>query len=170
MPYKDPKQQQEYDKQYMREYRVKNPEQCRLWGRNYYWNNLEKMREYKRKQAKRLREKDPEKFRVRGRKYYHNHREEILKRGAEHEQELREKCLQLFGSKCVKCGFSDKDLIEFDHIVPLRNRRERRGNYDDILKNPQDYQPLCPNCHKKKTLLENQEYMTRKDIRGEGKK
>jgi 5-methylcytosine-specific restriction endonuclease McrA len=148
-------------KEYMRKYRKRNPEKIREWSRNYYHNNIEKERKRKREQARRLRKANPAKFRERGRRFYHNHREEILKKMAERERKLREKCLELFGFKCAQCGFSDKDLIEFDHVIPLRNRRERRGNYDEILKYSKDYQPLCPNCHKKKTLLENQDYMER---------
>ncbi len=137
MPYRDPKKEADYHRQY---------------GRDYYRKNIKKMRKYKREQAKRLRAADPEKFRKRSHKFYTNHRKDILAKMAKREQELREKCLELFGSKCAECGFDDKDLIEFHHIIPLKNRRIRRGNYDDILKHPEAYQPFCPNCHKKKTL------------------
>jgi len=121
--------------------------------------SLAEIREYKRNQARRLRALDPERVRKYKRDYYAKHRKDILEKMADRERKLRERCLELYGFKCANCGFSDRDIIEFDHIVPLRNRKERRGNYDEILKHPEEYQPLCPNCHKKKTLLENQEYM-----------
>jgi len=52
---------------------------------------------------------------------------------------------------CQKCGFSDRDIMQVDHI------KEKYNGGSDKLEN---LQTLCPNCHAKKTykFLRNKPY------------
>lgn len=54
----------------------------------------------------------------------------------------KKKCLKRDKYTCVKCGFSDKRIMQVDHI-----KERSRGGSDDL----DNLQTLCPNCHAIKT-------------------
>ncbi len=72
--------------------------------------------------------------------------------------ELRKEALEALGGKCVRCGFSDSDALQIDHIYGTENGtrelRKTRSKYLAILRGAVDrteLQVLCANCHMIKT-------------------
>ena len=47
---------------------------------------------------------------------------------------------------CQICGLKDKEVIEVDHINPIK-KPKKYGFADDI----NNMQCICPNCHRRKT-------------------
>lgn len=65
---------------------------------------------------------------------------------------LRERCFELLGHACVRCGFTDKRALQFDHIDGRghedRKKHGGQGLYRHILKiNGNGFQVLCANCN-----------------------
>ena len=93
---------------------------------------------------------------------------------AELAQVERLKLLELWDSRCVRCGYNENHrALEIDHIngdgYLERNQKEYRGsgrNYTGWRKMLNDpdvklkYQVLCANCHRIKTF-ENNEHRKR---------
>lgn len=65
--------------------------------------------------------------------------------------------IEKLGGKCTGCGISDIDVLQFDHILPIKETGEKRirnrlALFGAILKNKLiNIQLLCANCHMKKT-------------------
>lgn len=62
------------------------------------------------------------------------------------------------GKKCEKCGIENENLSFFDvdHITPLK----RKSLYPSVRyqeKDKHNFQVLCPNCHRLKTIA-NKEF------------
>lgn len=59
---------------------------------------------------------------------------------------------------CKHCGLYDKEIMDVDHIVPIRatlkERREMEKQKDIDINGINNLQTLCPNCHKRKTIRE----------------
>lgn len=57
---------------------------------------------------------------------------------------------------CKICGLYDIEIMDVDHIEPirctLRERREIERETDIQLHGINNLQTLCPNCHKRKTI------------------
>jgi hypothetical protein len=131
--------------------------------------NQPKQNEYRKDRYKK--DKDyQEKLRKTARDYYNGHRREIRKhknayyqknrlRFIDNEMErmekLRRECIELLGGKCKKCKNDDEDVLEFDHIIPVRDRKIKRRNLYEIKERPELYQLLCANCHRRKTKKES---------------
>jgi hypothetical protein len=80
---------------------------------------------------------------------------------ARYRLRLRMEVLKVLGDKCVRCGFSDWQCLQIDHIKGggEKERKRLRNNltlYRNIIKNQEGYQLLCANCNQKKRY-ENQE-------------
>ena len=68
---------------------------------------------------------------------------------------VRSKIYDILGDKCIKCGFSDKRALQFDHINGGGSEERRKFNSYQIMKfyseNPilakQKLQVLCANCN-----------------------
>jgi hypothetical protein len=78
-------------------------------------------------------------------------------------QRLREKVVTLLGSRCSKCGLTDKRVLQVDHIFgggnDERKRLGPRGTYHRVLETSgEGYQLLCANCNWIKRH-ENKEWM-----------
>lgn len=58
------------------------------------------------------------------------------------------------GSKCEKCGLycANYKFFDIDHIIPLHQTGEKRTQYQ--FGDGTNFQVLCPNCHRFKTLEE----------------
>ena len=54
---------------------------------------------------------------------------------------------------CQRCGFSDKEIMIVDHILP-------RSVYPELELDINNLQTLCPNCNAKKTLQDIKKYQT----------
>ena len=81
--------------------------------------------------------------------------------------QLREQVLEQYGKKCNKCGYNaDLRVLQLDHINGNGNKERRtigvRGIRRNALKNPEQYQLLCPTCNWIKRYNLN-EQNTRKD-------
>jgi len=59
----------------------------------------------------------------------------------------RRKVLERDNYTCQKCGYSEKDIMEVDHKIPIcgKNRFKEMPNINNLM-------TLCPNCHRRKTL------------------
>lgn len=74
----------------------------------------------------------------------------VLVNKYERNSNARRKCLEIYGSKCIVCGFESariygdefSDRIEVHHIVPINeiNKKYKVDPQKDIV-------PVCPNCH-----------------------
>lgn len=75
--------------------------------------------------------------------------------------ELRRQVFNMFGNKCLKCGFDDARALQIDHINGGGNKHVRSvfilTRYRAILKDPTGFQLLCANCNWIKRY-ENKEY------------
>lgn len=73
----------------------------------------------------------------------------------------RENLFKLIGEKCVRCGFSDKRALQFDHVNGGGRQRNLNKTYRQIMKDIRDnselFQTLCANCNWIKRH-ENKEY------------
>lgn len=70
-----------------------------------------------------------------------------------YKERKRRELIQLLGGKCTNCGEVDWVILEFDHIEPIRGRREY-SLLEEVRKYPERFQLLCANCHRKKTRNE----------------
>lgn len=74
----------------------------------------------------------------------------ILVNKYERNSTARRKCIELYGTKCIICGFNSADIygndfldkIEVHHIVPIN---EIQADYK--VDPSKDLVPVCPNCH-----------------------
>lgn len=66
----------------------------------------------------------------------------------------RVRVIDALGKFCRVCKVSHESysFFDIDHIIPLRRGRGRRQYRISGIGN---YQVLCPNCHRKKTIDEN---------------
>ena len=48
---------------------------------------------------------------------------------------------------CQKCGFSDKEIMQVDHIKP-------RALFPELFKELSNLMTLCPNCHARKSNVD----------------
>lgn len=73
----------------------------------------------------------------------------------------RVKVLDYLGGCCSKCDISDYDVLQIDHVIPIKLPSSKRMPNiqmffhilnDRLSKN--DVQILCANCHMKKTVVE----------------
>lgn len=74
----------------------------------------------------------------------------ILVNKYERNSNARRKCLEIYGSKCIVCGFDSAKVygdefanrIEVHHIVPINEVQK-----DYKVDPKKDIVPVCPNCH-----------------------
>lgn len=67
---------------------------------------------------------------------------------------------ELFGGRCAVCSEADWTVLSVDHIHgdgylegPARGGVR---NYNRVRMNPERYQLLCANCHRRKTIADRQ--------------
>lgn len=54
-------------------------------------------------------------------------------------QYKRKETIEFFGGQCEICGFSNKNILEIHHLLPLSKSGD--NNWDNLS-------VLCPNCHR----------------------
>lgn len=63
---------------------------------------------------------------------------------------------EALGNKCAHCGITDLRVLDIDHIngggSEERRQRDRLQILNRIIDGSKDYQLLCCNCHRIKTL------------------
>lgn len=76
----------------------------------------------------------------------------------------KEAALDLLGGKCVRCYFSDKRALQFDHINGdgyLTNKSRNAAHYKHIFKSVTNkenrFQILCANCNWIKRFENNED-------------
>jgi len=112
-------------------------EKRREWERQYYEKNKDEIRERKAAQMRIRRMKYPDTFRQQKMSYL---------------QAMRQRLLDMYGTACAVCGYSDKRALTLDHINGdgAIERREfgERGVYRVALQEyqPHRYRTLCMNC------------------------
>lgn len=105
-------------------------------------------------------------------------KEMLRRRSRERRAKLRTEIIQLLGSKCMQCGFSDPRALQIDHINRNINGKYDRHCYErkskgqemymkevlaSIKAGSKDYQLLCANCNWIKRF-ENNEIRPRIDV------
>jgi len=105
--------------------------------RDWYNRNKKKTRKRKTELMRKYRAENPEKYR---------------KQSRDAKARLREKIYEIYGRKCVDCGFEDARALTLDHIKnngsEERKQLGERGVYLRATNQylPEDYQILCMNC------------------------
>ena len=125
---------------YNKKYREENREKVRAWNRKSYRNNKEK--QYTHQKAYRLKHK--EKFLAYSSKY-----------GIKARAKWKNKVFDILGHKCVRCGFSDKRALQFDHIAGYGKKTDKGkttyARYRWYALHPEEtkkiIQVLCANCN-----------------------
>lgn len=130
----DPEKRRAYQKRYQQEHK----EELREYQRRYRDQHRDRIREQMRKNFEKNRERD-----------YENHR----RRAVEYRQEV----LEFFGSRCVRCGFTDWRALQLDHIngdghkERGRNVRDQHRRWKYVREHPEEalrtLQILCANCN-----------------------
>lgn len=137
-----PKQDQ---REYKKEYRQRNRAKLNAYARQWRAANSEHWK----KLVKKSRTKHIDKNREGRRKYYWAHRSEVLAGVSK----LRNKILDMFGRKCMWCGFSDVRALQVDHKNgggrdDVSSFKSRYSYYKHVLKvGAKKYQLLCANCN-----------------------
>lgn len=142
------------------EQRINQPKQNK-WRKDRY----KKDKDYQKKLRKRARDyynDHREDIRKRKNKYYQDNRLQFIDNELERKEKLRKECFGLLGGKCQNCGIDEADILEIDHIIPLRNEKIKRRDYYEIKKHPEKFQLLCANCHKRKTNKEAKKFWEEK--------
>jgi len=121
--------------------KMKTLEQKRIESRarykKWYEANKDHARKLKRRNMRKYRKENPEKYRKQSRKA---------------KEKIRKKMFEMYGDKCVLCGFQDKRALTLDHInnngAEERKKIGMRGPYYRAIKEylPDEYRILCMNC------------------------
>ncbi len=129
--YKDPVKQLEYNREYGRKWRAKNPEY------NHQWR--EKNRDERNRWAREYRKKPNRKIKV---------NEYVRTKN----KNFRLKVLSCLGNKCKRCGFSDRRALQIDHLngggVKEKKLLGEYRMYKQVMNDTSNkYQLLCANCN-----------------------
>lgn len=145
-------------KEYNRKYREEHREEIRLWSRDYYLANRERMKSAARERSRKWRLEAPEEVK----EYSKN----IMR-----DWRLRQKLevLTHYGADldkpvCVKCGEDRLACLSIDHIdgkgrLDRRNRGVGGNLYRALIKEgfPRGFQTLCMNCQWVKRFENNEQ-------------
>lgn len=134
---------------------------------NEYRKNRYKTDETYRKKIKKFSrdnfQKHKAKRHLKHKEWYNKNKELVLLIGRRNAKKERERIIQKLGGKCVVCSERDLAVLELDHIIPLFNSKGRETTcIEEAKKNPEKFQVLCANCHRRKTLNDLKEYWEEK--------
>lgn len=116
---------------------------------------------------------DPEKRRAHQSAYsraYRQHQQpKVRATQARQWNKYRAAALDALGGCCMECGNDDPRVLEIDHADGSggqdRKRRSKVSILRSVVTNHSDYQLLCANCHRIKTIV-NGEHLRRSAIVG----
>ena len=78
-------------------------------------------------------------------------REHRPNRDAERRQKAKSAALVLLGGKCMTCGETREQVLDFHHQDSEESKIQRlwntRRRLEAVLKSPNRYEVLCKNCH-----------------------
>lgn len=143
-----------------RMWRINHKDQVKASQEKWIKNNQDKV-----KLAIKRRNNSPE-SKIYKRKHLENNRVQYRIRRREREHKQRMRIIELFGGKCVRCGFSDWRALQVDHINGGGNKERESFNRCAYLKHIENlseeerkskYQLLCANCNYIKRF-ENKEW------------
>jgi hypothetical protein len=145
------------DENYRRK-RLEENRICKMKNREKY---LKKRREWRLKNKDRINQKQRDFYKKhkkeifeKRKKYFQDHKDYYYQKRKEWYERTREELIKLLNGKCVVCGETNKDFLEFDHIKPI-NSHKRENNLLEIKKHPEKFQLLCANHHRRKTRNES---------------
>ncbi len=154
-PQKDKVSRQEYQREYHKQWYLKNKEIIRKQRieKRKKWNkgNRDKVNASKRKYYLRHRGL----FKAQRKRYVAKYPQIVRKLMRKYGQKVKLEVLTYYGGgkvACVKCGFSDIRALSIDHIdgggTHHRVELHHRNIYAWLRKNnyPEGYQTLCMNC------------------------
>ncbi len=85
----------------------------------------------------------------------------LIQQRKEYRIKKRQIIIKSWGNKCQNCGYSDyPEILQFDHKIALYRRtnniKKKVSDHmlSDVIKHPELFQLLCPNCHILKTRRE----------------
>ncbi len=113
-----------------------------------------------RERGRRWREANRGRDRELKRNYYHRNREKFLAKFRKEHFDSRMKLLDVLGEECSGCGFSDKRVLQVDHVNGLAGEKRLKKPSKlllDVKNNPGKYQLLCANCNWLKYLDDKQQ-------------
>lgn len=58
---------------------------------------------------------------------------------------MTKKALERDNYTCQECGYSEKEIMQVDHIQP-------KALYPELAHDLENLETLCPNCHARKTI------------------
>ena len=131
-------------KEYQREWRKKHPDYNKKW--------IQEHREQYTVCRRNWKQEHPEHFREYNRKYRQEHKSQYIQYTRKSHQKLRTQVLEKYGSKCVRCGFSDVRALQIDHvngggIKELRGMTQHQYFKKVLADIEGKYQILCANCN-----------------------
>ena len=99
---------------------------------------------------------------IRSTERYEKYSEQILQRRRQEVIKAKKKIIKMLGGKCRKCGISDYQVLEFNHIDASKKGKVS-GAYSRIKdwnKNIKinNLELLCANCHRKYTWKQRNWY------------
>ena len=124
---------------YQKKWREKNKEKWKLWRRNYYLKNKDKIQESNLK----WRIKNYDHWKKKNWEY----RQKTIKK-------LREAIFKRYEAHCNNCNFSDWRALQIDHINGGGNEHRRQSKdaipyLKSILNDKKElFQILCANCNR----------------------
>lgn len=135
------------NKEYAKQYYIKNKEKIKLRNDEWYRNN---------KDTAELKEKR----RLYREEYENNNRERLKLKAIMYYRKIKDEVFSHYGKICNVCKIEDIEFLEIDHIYGngrkhLRSlKKDGIGFYLWLRKNnyPEDYQTLCSNCNWNKRL------------------
>lgn len=98
------------------------------------------------------RERILELAKIKNKPYYESKKLYFSQKRKELITKRREELINLYGGKCVKCGYSDHRALQFDHIngdgsIDKKNGIRNVKLYNEIKNNRNRFQLLCANCN-----------------------
>lgn len=141
--------------QYVKNWRIRtgwkrNAEKDKIYSKNYWSKNPEKLKLRNKRKNRRIKEMYPEKHRERKRIYKANRRAYKRQSGGRHTLRQIKELYKKQGGKCVNClSEFEKSGYHIDHIFPIS-----RGGRNDIS----NIQLLCPPCNIAKGSLHPLEF------------
>lgn len=107
--------------------------------------------EQKKEYDKRYYQKHKEELDEYHRQYNQRHKRRIVELSKQYRLKWRRKALNIVGDTCFFCGREEGEdrWKRLDiHRKDGKSHKQNVNNYKNILKNPEDWTPLCHRCHK----------------------
>ena len=118
-------------------------ERSRTWREG----NSDSVKEYR----KQYRTDNREAINRKRRDYYTANKTQIRAVGTQLINHLKEELYNIFGKRCIKCGFDDVRALQLDHVngggAEERRTKTAVQVWRNAINHPQYYQMLCANCN-----------------------